>query len=145
MYCLKCRRVTEAENITTATSKNGRLMRRGQCITCGKTKTQFIKNDATGGSFLNTLVNKLPSEMHFPLHNLTGPGTKLYKRLNSDGMPKEWSIPINRIDNAAYHHDLCYSKHDDTKTRNEVCDKTMLGDLSGIVNLTLRERIDKSI
>ena len=36
-------------------------------------------------------------------------------------------------------------KHDDTKTRNEVCDKTMLGELSGIVNPTLRERIDKSI
>ena len=39
----------------------------------------------------------------------------------------------------------CYSKHDDTKTRNEVCDKTMLGKLNGIVNPTLRERIDKSI
>ena len=43
------------------------------------------------------------------------------------------------------HHYLCYSKHDDTKTMNEVCDKTMLGDLNGIVNPTLRERIDKSI
>ena len=49
MYCLKCRRVTETENITTAISKNDRLMRRGQC---GKTKTQLIKRDATGGSFL---------------------------------------------------------------------------------------------
>ena len=39
MFCLKCRRVTETENITTATSKNGRLMRRGQCVTCEKTKT----------------------------------------------------------------------------------------------------------
>ena len=85
-----------------------------------KTKTQFIKRDATGGSFRNTLVNKLPFEMHLPGHNFTGPGTKLYKRLNPDGTPKEWSIPINRVDNAAYHHDLCYSKHDDTKTRNEV-------------------------
>ena len=47
MCCLKCRRVTETDNITTATSKNGRLMRRGQCITCEKTKTQFIKRDAT--------------------------------------------------------------------------------------------------
>ena len=83
--------------------------------------------------------------MHLPGHNFTGPGTKLYKRLNPDGTPKEWSITINRVDNAAYHHDLCYSKHDDTKTRNEVCDKTMLGELSGIVNPTLRERIDKSI
>ena len=110
-----------------------------------KTKTQFIKRDATGGSFLNSLVNKLPFEMHLPGHNFTGPGTKLYKRLNSDGTPKEWSLPINRVDNAAYHHDLCYSKHDDTKTRNEVCDKTMLGELSGIVNPTLRERNNISI
>ena len=120
-------------------------MRRGQCVTCGKTKTQFIKRDATGGSFLNTLVNKPPFEMHLPGHNFTGPGTKLYKRMNPDGTPKEWSIPINRVDNAAYHHDLCCSKHHDIKTRNEVCDKTMLGELSGIVNSTLRERIYKSI
>ena len=111
----------------------------------GKTKSQFIKRDATGGSFLNSLVNKRPFEMHLPGHNFTGPGTKLYKRLNSDGTSKEFSIPINTVDNAAYHHDLGYSKHDDTKTRNEVCDKTMLGELSGIVNPTLRERIDKSI
>ena len=50
-------------------------------------------------------------------------------------------MPINRVDNAACHHDLCYSKHDDTKTRNEVCDKTILGELSGIVDPTLREKI----
>ena len=124
MYCLKCRRVTETENSTTATSKNGRLMRRSQCVTCGKTKTPFIKRDATVGWCLNTLMNKLPFEMHLPGHNFTGPGTKLYKRLNPDGTPKEWNIPINRVDNAAYHHDLCYSNHDDTKTRNDVCDKT---------------------
>ena len=66
MYCLKYRRVTETENTTTATFKNGRLMRRGQCDTCGKNKTKFIKRDANGGSFLNSLVNKLPFEMHLP-------------------------------------------------------------------------------
>ena len=90
-------------------------------------------------------MNKLPFEMNLHGHNFTGPGTKLYKRLNQDGTSKERSIPINRVENAAYHHDLCYSKHDDTKTMNEVCDKTMPGELSGIVNPTLRERIDKSI
>ena len=88
MYCLKCRRVTETQNITNASSKNGRLMRRGQCVTCEKTKTKFIKRDATGGSFLNTLVSKLPFEMHLPGHNFTGPGTKRYKKLNPDGTPK---------------------------------------------------------
>ena len=109
-----------------------------------KTKTQFTKRDVTDGSFLNTLANKLPFEMHLPGHNFTDPGTKLYERLNPDGTPKEWSIPINRVDNAAYHHDICYSKHDDTKTRNEVCDKRMLGELNGIVNRTLRERMENS-
>ena len=116
MYCLKCRRVKETENITTASSKNGRLMRSGQCITYGKTKTQFVKNVIASESLLNTLVNNLPFEKHLTGHNFTGPGTKLYKRLNSDGTPKEWSIPIDRVDNAAYHHDLFYSKHNDTKT-----------------------------
>ena len=146
MYCLKCRCVTETENITTATYKNGRLIRHGQCITCGKTKTQVVKRGAAGGTFLNTLVNKLPFEMHLPGHVFTGPGTKLDKRLNSDGTPKEWSTTINRVDNAAYYHDLCYSKHDDTKIRNQVCDNTMLNESNGIiVTPTLRERTDKSI
>ena len=36
-------------------------------------------------------------------------------------------------------------KHDDTNTRNQVCDKTMLNELNEIVNPTLRERIDKLI
>ena len=43
MYCLKCRRVKETENIATATSRNGRLMRRGHCITCGKLRLNLLK------------------------------------------------------------------------------------------------------
>ena len=60
-------------------------------------------------------------------------------------MERQRSGVYQWVDNAAYHHDLCHSKHDDTKTRNEVCDKTMLGELNGIVTPTLREKIDKSI
>ena len=52
-------------------------------------------------------------------------------------------MPINIVDNAAHHHDFCYSRHDDTKTRNEVCDKTMHNELNEIVNQTLREQIGK--
>ena len=59
MYCIKYRRIREIENITTATSKNCRLMKHGQCITCGKTLTQIVKRGAAGASFLNTLVNNL--------------------------------------------------------------------------------------
>ena len=54
MYCLKCRRVTETENITTGTFTNGRLMRRVQCVTCEKTKCKFAKKEVAGGSFLNS-------------------------------------------------------------------------------------------
>ena len=114
-------------------------MKHGQCITFGELRLNLLKKVAAGESFINTLVNKLPFEMRLPTHNFTGPGTKLYKRLNPDGTPKKWSIPINRVDDSAYHRDLCYSKDDDTKTKNEVYDKTMLGELSGIVNQTLRE------
>ena len=60
MYCVKCRCVTETENITTATSINDRLMRYCQCITRCKTETQFVARG--GGSFLNTLVNKFLSK-----------------------------------------------------------------------------------
>ena len=98
--------MTETKNVITFTSKNKTLMKRGQCVICERIKTQFIKSDATGGSFLNKAINKLPFELHLPGHNCTGSGTKLDKRLNADLTPKEWSMPINRVDNAAYHHDL---------------------------------------
>jgi len=38
-------------------------MLKGTYVVCGKIKTQFVKS---GGSLLNTTVNKLPFEMHFP-------------------------------------------------------------------------------
>ena len=71
-----------------------------------------------------------PFEMHLPGHNFIGPGTKLYKKVHPDGTRKEWSLPITRVDNAAYNHDLCSSSQDDTKIRNEDCDMTMLGELN---------------
>ena len=48
-------------------------------------------------------------------------------------------------DNAANYYDLCYSKHSDTKTINDVYDKTMLNELDDIMNPTLKKRINKSI
>ena len=51
------------------------------------------------------------------------------------------SKPVNRVDKAAYHHDVCYLKNDDTATRNAVCHKNMLKELEGIYNPTLRERL----
>ena len=119
-------------------------MKRGVCVICGTNKTQFIKAPK-GGSLLNKVINNLPVEMNLPGHNFTGPGTKLNKRLNPDLTPKEWSKPINRVDKAAYHHDVCYLKNDDTTTRNAVCDRNMLKELEGIYNPTIRERMAKGL
>ena len=96
-----------------------------------------------GGSVLNKALNNLPFEMHLPGHNFTD--TKLKKRLNPDLTPKKWSKPVNRVDKAAYHHDICYLKYNDTATRNVVCNKDMSKKLEGIYNTSLRERLDKSI
>jgi len=83
--------------------------------------------------------------MHMSGHNFTGPGTKLNKQLNEDMTPKAWSKPINRLDQAAYHHDICYVKNKNTITRNEVCDKNKLIELNGIYNPTLRERKERGV
>ena len=144
MYCVKCKKRTDTTNEKITTAKNNRHMKRGTCAICGTSKTQFIKTPK-GGSLLNKVINNLPVEMHLPGHNFTGPGTKLNKRLNPDLTPKKWSKPINRVDKAAYHHDLCYLKNDDTATRNAVCDKNMLKELEGIHNPTTREKMEKGL
>ena len=144
MYCVKCKKVSDTSNEQLTTTKNNRRMKRGTCVVCGKTKTQFVKF-TKGGSVLNKMINSLPVEMHLPGHNFTGPGTKLNKRLNPDLTPKKWSKPINRVDKAAYNHDICYLKNNDTTTRNAVCDKNMLKELKGIYNPTIRERMERGL
>lgn len=101
-----------------------------------------------GKGVINKVINALPIEMHLPGHQFTGPGTQLFSgktRLNPDLTYKQWSKPINRVDEAAYKHDVCYSKNKDTKTRNEICDREMLKEMDDISDPTIRERIDRGI
>ena len=144
MYCVKCKKQTSTTNEQFTVSKNKRNMKRGTCVICGTTKTQFIKAQK-GGSLLNKFINNLPVEMQLPGHNFTGPGTKLNKRLNPDLTPKSWSKPINRVDKAAFNHDVCYLKDNDTATRNAVCDKNMLKELKGIYNPTIKEKMERGL
>ena len=61
-----------------------------------------------------------------------------------DGTPEEFSQPVDRVDLAAYHHDLEYAKHSDTANRN-VADRIMVQELDSIENPTMRERIERAI
>ena len=145
MYCLRCKKITDTDDIQFVTTKNNRKMKRGTCSICGITKTQFVKRDATGEGLMNGFINKLPFEMHLPGHNFTGPGTNSLQEIERGWHAKAWSKPINRVDEAAYHHDVCYAKNKDTGVRNRVCDRNMLEKMDGIYNPTLRERLDRSI
>jgi len=82
--------------------------------------------------------------MHLFQHNFTGPGTRFDQRLNPDLTPKEWSKTINRVDRAAYQHDLAYAKHQDTANRN-IADRIMVNQLNSIPNPTLKEQMERAI
>jgi len=99
--------------------KQSSVVSRDLCCLRNK-KSKFIKSQQAKG-LLNNAINNLPFQMHLPGHSFTGPGTKRDKRLNPHLTPKAWSKPINRVDKAAYQHDICYVKAKDTKTQNEKC------------------------
>lgn len=65
-----------------------------------------------GRGLLNTLINKLPFEIHVPGYNYCGPGTKLSKRL------ERGDRGVNPLDEACKQHDIAYSKFQDIQSRN---------------------------
>lgn len=71
-----------------------------------------------GSGVLNSLINKLPIELHLPGYQYCGPGTKLQKRLVR-GDPG-----INPLDAACKEHDIAYSKLRTSSERHEA-DRTL--------------------
>lgn len=71
-----------------------------------------------GGGVLNSLINKLPVEVHIPGYQYCGPGTKLQKRL-ARGDPGR-----NPLDAACKQHDIAYSQSRDLAHRHEA-DRTL--------------------
>lgn len=65
-----------------------------------------------GAGFVNSLINKLPFELHLPRYSYCGPGTKLEERL------KRGDPGINKLDEACKDHDIAYSKHSDLENRH---------------------------
>ena len=58
-----------------------------------------------GKGLVNSIINKLPVELHIPVYQYCGPGTKLKARL-ARGDPD-----INPLDAACKEHDIAYSKN----------------------------------
>lgn len=66
----------------------------------------------TGAGIVNTLINKLPIELHLPGYQYCGPGTKLEKRLTRGDKG------INPLDSACRNHDIAYSNSIDIRDRH---------------------------
>ena len=132
IYCLKCKTKTDTCEIKQIKSKNNRLMLQGKCVLCGTTKSRFISAKQEGKEGKGW--TDLPFELHPPVsltkrYSFVGPGTKLNKRLDENKNPLPHSKPVNKLDEIAMNHDICYEKYPDTKERNKICDKKMLDDI----------------
>ncbi|XP_074034178.1 uncharacterized protein isoform X2 [Leptinotarsa decemlineata] len=67
----------------------------------------------SGAGVVNTLINKLPFELHLPGYQFCGPGTKLKKRL------ERGDTGVNPLDEYCKDHDIAYSQSDSLKDRHK--------------------------
>ena len=145
MYCLMCRRVTETEIITTATSRNGKLIRRGQCTTCRNLR-------------LNSSTVMLPVEVFLIRLSINSRLNYIYRDIILLGLvqnlTKDWMQMEFQRNGGCQTIELIMQRITTTFAIVNIVilklgmmfeDKAMLNELDGIMNPTLRERIDKSI
>lgn len=81
-------------------------------IKSAKISKKRISKKKSGKGVVNSIINKLPFELHVPSYQYCGPGTKLKKRLqrNDPG--------INGLDRACREHDIAYAKSNNITERN---------------------------
>lgn len=82
------------------------IVQNRNCLTHQKASTKV------GSGLVNTLINRLPFELHLPGYNYCGPGTKLDKRLNRG------DVGINPLDEACKSHDIAYAQNKSLETRH---------------------------
>ncbi|XP_060861805.1 uncharacterized protein LOC132938813 [Metopolophium dirhodum] len=70
-------------------------------------------NKNNGGGLINTLINKLPHEIHVPGYQYCGPGTNFKKRL------AHGNKGINPLDSACRDHNIAYDRSNSITDRNE--------------------------
>ena len=132
IYCLKERKYTENVNPQYFTSKNGRLMIKATCKSCGKKKSKFVKSKQGGRLDIHkAMLPFLPKKgLTLPGYNYCGPGNPL----NS-------GLPVNKLDEVCMVHDYCY----DSGLSKSECDKEMLTNLKNTKSKSIGEKIAKNL
>ena len=88
---------------------------------------------------------KYPGEKHVFGHNYTGVGTRLDIRLDENDQPESGEEPKNRIDLAAYHHDIKYRDAKNDLQLKHKADREMLKELDNIQNPSTAERFQRML
>ena len=156
-YCVKERHVTESLNPRYEKAKNGRMMMKSTCASCGITKSQFVKSEGStlskpssrkkgvkGGMIppldIHNAILKVAPKKGFvlPGHNYTGPGNPLDSQLkydpNTGKILEIYQKPSGRTDAVSMQHDVDYSvcgnkpKKEQIKCKN-VADRKMVKSL----------------
>ena len=77
-----------------------------------KSIMKLFPKPISGKGFVNSLIDKLPMELHIPFYNYAGPGTNLELRL------EKGIKPVNGLDHASMMHDVSYSRSKDPTIRS---------------------------
>ena len=144
IFCTECEEKTDTNDLETGKTKNGKRCLKGFCMICGSKKIMLLGKE--GGDFVNSIIRGVKlfvGELHLPSHNFTGPFTRTDLRLNEDLTPKEWSLPINKVDEASLKHDIAYM--DKTLEARHKADEIMIEELKNIENPTFRENLERKI
>lgn len=83
------------------------------------TKHNKKKKSRSGKGLINSVIDKIPFEMHLPGYQFCGPGTKVDERV------ARGDVGINALDAACKDHDIVYNKHKDKGERLQA-DKQLL-------------------
>jgi hypothetical protein len=147
---MKCKRKTLTLNLIESVTKNNRPILRGTCEICQIRKNRFISKSKSGGDIVSSVISKIPVELHLRTlkgkkYSFCGPNTNLTERLNPDDTPKEWSKPINKVDEVCLKHDLAYRDSDLGKGTRHDADKKMLHDLNNLTDLNINEKLARAV
>ena len=150
IYCVRCKKKTPTLNIFESVTKNNRPILKGICENCKTKKNRFISKSKVGGDIVSSVISKIPVELHLrslkgKKYSFCGPNTNLTERLNPDDTPKEWSKPINKVDEVCLRHDLAYRDSDLGKGTRHDADKKMLEELNNLKDLNINEKLARAV
>ena len=141
IFCNNCECKTGSKDLEIIVTKDSKRALKCFCIECNCKKIMLLGK--SGGDFVNFINTLIPGEKHLPGMQFCGPGTDLSKRLNEDLTPKKFSVPIDRVDEAAYKHDIKYM--DKSKEARQKADIEMIEELNNIQNPSFREKVERAI